>query len=166
MGFAVKATVTALATRERTSDSRASAAPVASKNEGASPLFSCIDKSSNKPNKGTLEMLLKTILNRVEKHPLFVYKNDRLVEDDKGLSIEVTVEPRANSRPICRAVDNDVRDTTDYRKDDLVLFHFGESRYFFSIECGEWTVRAVALWSRAYHGLMASIGSRQATSGF
>jgi len=46
-------------------------------------------------------MLLKTILNRVEKHPLFVYKNDRLVEDDKGLSIEVTVEPRANSRPIC-----------------------------------------------------------------
>ncbi len=46
-------------------------------------------------------MQLKTILNRVQKHPSFVYRNDRLVEDDDGLRIEVSVEPRANGSPEC-----------------------------------------------------------------
>lgn len=46
-------------------------------------------------------MQLKTILNRVEKHASFVYKNTRLVEEHEGLRIEVTIEPRANSKPIC-----------------------------------------------------------------
>jgi transposase len=46
-------------------------------------------------------MQLKTLLNRV--HPLksFVYKQARLTETDGSLGIEVVIEPRANSRPVC-----------------------------------------------------------------
>ncbi len=47
-------------------------------------------------------MQLKTILNRVEPCKSFVYGPDRLVEDATGrLTLEVTIEPRANGRPIC-----------------------------------------------------------------
>jgi transposase len=46
-------------------------------------------------------MQLKTILNRIQKHPSFVYKDARLVEDAEGLRIEVDIEPRANGRPVC-----------------------------------------------------------------
>jgi transposase len=47
-------------------------------------------------------MLLQTILNRVEKHPSFVYAEARFADgtgDDSA--IEVLVRERANSRPIC-----------------------------------------------------------------
>jgi transposase len=46
-------------------------------------------------------MQLKTLLNRV--HPLksFVYKQARLTETEGSLGIEVVIEPRVNSRPVC-----------------------------------------------------------------
>jgi transposase len=46
-------------------------------------------------------MQLKTLLNRV--HPLksFVYSKARILDTDQALSIEVVIEPRANSRPVC-----------------------------------------------------------------
>jgi transposase len=44
---------------------------------------------------------LKTILNRVEKHPLFVYGQARFRERGKESIIEVPVRPRSNSRPVC-----------------------------------------------------------------
>ena len=46
-------------------------------------------------------MHLKTILNRV--HPLksFVYAHATMSESADGLTIEVRIEPRANSRPTC-----------------------------------------------------------------
>jgi len=47
-------------------------------------------------------MHLKSILNRVERHKSFVYKDATFVErDGASLSIEVRIEPRANGRPIC-----------------------------------------------------------------
>ncbi len=47
-------------------------------------------------------MQLKTILNRVEHCKSFVFRSCRLVEEVKGQPrIEVTIEPRANGRPIC-----------------------------------------------------------------
>lgn len=47
-------------------------------------------------------MLLKTILNRLQKHPGFVYGKTRLVErDGQGAHVEVEIRPRANSRPRC-----------------------------------------------------------------
>ena len=47
-------------------------------------------------------MQLKTILNRVEPCKSFVYNQVRMVDDSAGRpSIEVTIEPRSNGRPIC-----------------------------------------------------------------
>jgi transposase len=45
-------------------------------------------------------MQLKTILNRIEKHPSFVYERVELTENPK-VQIEVLVRARAGSRPVC-----------------------------------------------------------------
>jgi transposase len=46
-------------------------------------------------------MLLKTILNRVEKHRSFVYGAARLLEEGEQLVLEVDVHPRANGKAVC-----------------------------------------------------------------
>ncbi len=47
-------------------------------------------------------MLIQTILNRVEKHRSFVYRRVRWVKGrGSQVAIEVDIEARANSRPIC-----------------------------------------------------------------
>lgn len=46
-------------------------------------------------------MLLKTILNRVEKYKSFVYGETRFVDNNGRLSLLVDVHPRRNSRPEC-----------------------------------------------------------------
>lgn len=47
-------------------------------------------------------MHLKTILNRVEHYKSFVYKRVRMVNGTAGQpTLEVTIQPRANGRPIC-----------------------------------------------------------------
>ena len=46
-------------------------------------------------------MLLKTILNRIERHKSFVYGKARVLEEEGELAIEVEVEARVNGRPIC-----------------------------------------------------------------
>ena len=45
-------------------------------------------------------MQLKSILNRVQKHPSFVYQTMRLVEHPR-LSIEVRIRPRAGTHARC-----------------------------------------------------------------
>jgi transposase len=46
-------------------------------------------------------MLLKTILNRVAPHTSFVYGETTFASVEGRLALEVQVEPRRNSRPIC-----------------------------------------------------------------
>jgi transposase len=46
-------------------------------------------------------MRVATILNRVEPYKSFVYGKVALLEDDDRLSLEVRVQPRKGSRPIC-----------------------------------------------------------------
>ena len=47
-------------------------------------------------------MLVKTVLNRVEKYRSYVYRKVRIVDDEHADPIiEVEVVPRSNSRPIC-----------------------------------------------------------------
>jgi len=46
-------------------------------------------------------MQLKTILNRIEHFKSFVYTQAQMIDADGELSLEVTIEPRANGRPIC-----------------------------------------------------------------
>jgi hypothetical protein len=44
-------------------------------------------------------MLLKTILNRIERYKSFVYGKVRMLEENGELAIKVEVEARANGRP-------------------------------------------------------------------
>jgi transposase len=46
-------------------------------------------------------MQLKSILNYVERHKSFVYQEGRWIEEGGRKALEIPVEPRANSRPIC-----------------------------------------------------------------
>lgn len=46
-------------------------------------------------------MLVKTILNRVQKHRSFVYGDARMLEEHERLVLEVDIHPRANSKPVC-----------------------------------------------------------------
>jgi len=46
-------------------------------------------------------MQLKTLLNHVEKNKAFVYKSAKLVTKNGVKRIEVKIEPRKNSKPIC-----------------------------------------------------------------
>ena len=47
------------------------------------------------------EMLLKSILNRIQLHHGFVYGAVRLVEKATRLLLEIEIRPRKESRPIC-----------------------------------------------------------------
>jgi transposase len=46
-------------------------------------------------------MQVQTILNRVEPHKSFVYRAARFRDGADGLALDITVEPRANGRPVC-----------------------------------------------------------------
>lgn len=50
-------------------------------------------------------MLIKTILNRIQKHASFVYGTVRLIETLGSLAVEVEIQPRANGRPRCSGCD-------------------------------------------------------------
>ena len=50
-------------------------------------------------------MLIKTILNRIQKHPGFVYDTVRLEEGPAGLSLEIAISPHARNRPQCSRCD-------------------------------------------------------------
>ena len=46
-------------------------------------------------------MQVQTILNRVQRHRSFVYREARFRDGSDGLALDVTIEPRANGRPVC-----------------------------------------------------------------
>lgn len=46
-------------------------------------------------------MLLKTILNRIQKYPGFVYAFVRLLEDAGGPRLDIQIEPRRGARALC-----------------------------------------------------------------
>ena len=64
-------------------------------------LLTTMELASFTFSEATLRMQLKTILNRVERHKSFVYGEPRWAKDASRPTIEVPIEPRANSRPIC-----------------------------------------------------------------
>ena len=46
-------------------------------------------------------MQLQTILNRIHRHPSFVYEKVRFLEEGGALALEAEIRPRANGRPKC-----------------------------------------------------------------
>jgi transposase len=68
-------------------------------------------------------MLVKTILNRIQRFPGFVYGAVRLLERPRGLELEVEIRPRVGSRPTCSGCEErgPGYDTLDERWFDFVL---------------------------------------------
>ena len=52
------------------------------------------------------EMLVKSILNRIQLHPCFVYGAIYLVENGARLLLEIEIRPRKGSRPVCSVCGN------------------------------------------------------------
>ena len=52
------------------------------------------------------EMLVKSILNRIQLHPCFVYGAICLVENGARLLLEIEIRPRKGSRPVCSVCGN------------------------------------------------------------
>ena len=46
-------------------------------------------------------MQVQTILNHVQRHRSFVYREARFRDGSEGLALDVAIEPRANGRPVC-----------------------------------------------------------------
>ena len=67
-------------------------------------------------------MLLKTLLNFVEKHKSFVYGNPKLMKDDGVVRIEIPIQPRKNNKPICSKCEQpgSIYDTLPVRKFEYV----------------------------------------------
>lgn len=66
-------------------------------------------------------MLIKTILNRVQKQPRFTYGKIRLVEHRGGLALRVALRPRKRCRPICSGC---LRKRPAYDRLDSRFFEF------------------------------------------
>ena len=103
-------------------------------------------------------MQLKTILNRVQKHPSFVYQTVRLVEHPRQ-SIEVRVRPRAGTRAKCSQCRRRAPgyDTLPVRRFDFVpLWHIPVVFLYAMrrVSCPRCGVRVEALpWATGKHRL-------------
>ena len=101
-------------------------------------------------------MQLKSILNRVQKHPSFVYETVRLVEHPR-LTLEVRVRPRAGTRATCSQCRRRAPgyDTQAVRRFDFVpLWHIPVVFLY--------TMRRVSCPGCGVAGRGAAVGHRQA----
>ena len=82
-------------------------------------------------------MRIKTILNRIQKHPGFVYSGIMVVETNRGLAIQVAIRPRKGSKPVCSGCQKREAgyDTTSSRRFEFVplwgirvFFHYAMRR--------------------------------------
>ena len=103
-------------------------------------------------------MQLKSILNRVQKHPSFVYETVRLVEHPR-LTLEVRVRPRAGTRATCSQCRRRAPgyDTQVVRRFDFVpLWHIPVVFLYAMrrVDCPRCGVRVEALpWATGKHRL-------------
>jgi transposase len=102
-------------------------------------------------------MQLKTVLNRVQKHPRFVHETVSLSEE--GKAIEIQVRSRANSRPVCSVCERPGPgyDTLEPRRFEFVplwvlaVFFFYAMRRVDCLDCG---VRVESVpWAKGKHRL-------------
>ncbi|MEK7074512.1 MAG: ISL3 family transposase, partial [Patescibacteria group bacterium] len=104
-------------------------------------------------------MLLKTILNRVQKFKSFVYGTARWVEGASIPTIEVEIKPRFNSQPICSGcgLKGPGYDRLPKRRFEFVPF-WGHKVFFVyaprRVDCPCCSVRVEAMpWSNGKHRL-------------
>jgi len=75
-------------------------------------------------NQKGIRMQIKTILNRVQKYQSFIYTDFTLKEHDNQLEMEIAIQPRGNSRPVCSQCGNKCSgyDTLPGRRFEFVPF--------------------------------------------
>ena len=82
-------------------------------------------------------MRIKTILNRIQKHPGFVYSGIMVVETNRGFEFQVAIRPRKGSKPVCSGCQKRGAgyDTTSSRRFEFVplwgirvFFHYAMRR--------------------------------------
>ncbi|MFQ5473563.1 MAG: ISL3 family transposase [Dehalococcoidia bacterium] len=104
-------------------------------------------------------MQLKTILNHVQRHKSFVYGTPRWLDHKSKTTIEIPIEPRANSKPICSICGRPGRcyDRLLERRFEFVPF-WGIAVYFVyamrRVECRTCGVKVERIpWGDGKHGL-------------
>ena len=104
-------------------------------------------------------MQIKTILNRIQKFKSFVYGTVRLVEGSTIPTLEVEIQSRSNSRPVCSGCG---RKRPGYDRSPERLFEFipmwGHKVFFFffprRVECPDCGIRVVRMpWVTGKHRL-------------
>jgi transposase len=107
-------------------------------------------------------MLVKRILNRIEKQPGFVYDTVRLVEDADRLSLEIQLRARKGARPRCSRCrrPGSTYDTLSGRRFEFVPL-WGIAVFFLyalrRVQCHRCGVRVEAIpWAEGKHHLTTS----------
>ncbi|MGH7318592.1 MAG: ISL3 family transposase, partial [Candidatus Rokuibacteriota bacterium] len=104
-------------------------------------------------------MLVKSILNRIEKQPGFVYHTVRLVESSGRLTLEIQLRARKGTRPRCSRCrrPGPIYDTLELRRFEFVplwaiavFFLYARRR----VECERCGVRVESIpWAQGKHHL-------------
>ncbi len=71
-------------------------------------------------------MLLKTILNDVEKHPLFIYGTAKIIKNDGHKRIEIPIKARKRSKGICSSCHKTALDTICRPLEGFHLYRYGD----------------------------------------
>ena len=102
-------------------------------------------------------MLVKTILNRIQKHSCFVY--GAIVVSEQKEAIEVDIRPRANSRPICSGCERagPGYDTLEPRRFEFVPLWGFQVFFIYAmrrVDCSLCGVRVESVpWAKGKHHL-------------
>ena len=102
-------------------------------------------------------MLVKTILNRIQKHSCFVY--GAIVVSEQEEAIEVDIRPRANSRPICSGCERagPGYDTLEPRRFEFVPLWGFQVFFIYAmrrVDCSLCGVRVESVpWAKGKHHL-------------
>ena len=102
-------------------------------------------------------MLVKTILNRIQKHSCFVYRAIVLSEQEEA--IEIDIRPRANSRPICSGCERagPGYDTLEPRRFEFVPLWGFQVFFIYAmrrVDCSLCGVRVESVpWAKGKHHL-------------
>lgn len=109
-------------------------------------------------------MQVKTILNRIEKYQSFVYGKVKLIESDQQLELEIQIQPRRNSRPVCSGCGQKGSgyDTLPTRRFEFVPF-WGILAYFVyamrRVDCPHCGVKVEQVpWAQGKRSITATYG--------
>ena len=130
------------------------------------PALPCRGKFLPKtPQLSSDRMHIKTILNRIEKQPGFIYDTCRW-RDSGPRALVITLRPQAGSKPICSKCGERRPGYDTLRVRSLLLSHYGPYQSFSSTLHGGCSVQPVGPKSKSCHGLWKKAILQSLTPGF